>query len=87
MDSSPTWTAPFVVVVTADAGDVIGEDTLCDVEAVLCAMHVCVFEQPPMFEWPPLFFWHNHSNFLRCLSRVVLCLCFLTLSIKSQHSL
>ena len=32
--------ATVVTVVTADAGDVIGEDTASDVKAVLCAIHV-----------------------------------------------
>ena len=32
--------ATVLTFVTADAGDVIGEDTASDVKAVLCAIHV-----------------------------------------------
>ena len=62
------------------------------VNAAVCAtLHACfcwLFEKPPLvFEWPPFVLWHNHSNFFKCFSKIVLCLHSLTLLINSQHSL
>ena len=60
------------VVVAADAVHVVGEVEASDVKAVLCAILVwCCgcFEWPLMFEQPPFVCWHNHSNFIRCLSK------------------